>query len=107
MLVDYNVLNDQQELINRIFHRECELDDEEWALIDGLNNLLDAIREERPFEESSESVNRKPKGEPHDLECSNCGLTLNNQCLDPDCTETEDHASEDLLCSDCQDEEDD
>lgn len=39
--------------------------------------------------------------EPHDLQCNVCGETLNNQCLDPNCTQDDNHASRDLLCREC------
>lgn len=39
--------------------------------------------------------------EPHDLECGRCGITLNNQCLDPDCEEDENHRSPTATCEEC------
>src|SRR4051812_37275862 len=33
---------------------------------------------------------------PHDLECCVCGVTLNNQCLDPQCGEEEDHPTNEV-----------
>ena len=39
--------------------------------------------------------------EPHDLRCAICSESINNQCLDPACTESTDHDSETLVCGEC------
>lgn len=39
---------------------------------------------------------------PHDLECVRCGVTLNNQCLTPECGEEEDHRGT-VACGSCVD----
>lgn len=39
--------------------------------------------------------------EPHGLLCMTCGIDLNDQCLDPDCTQDDDHTAEDNMCTEC------
>lgn len=42
----------------------------------------------------------------HGLLCMTCGEDLNDQCLDPDCTQDDDHTAEDNMCTECAEEED-
>lgn len=36
--------------------------------------------------------------EQHDLLCATCGVELNNQCLDPDCSADDPHSNGDAYC---------
>lgn len=42
------------------------------------------------------------EGEPHDLLCVKCGVQRNEQCLDPECRETDHHTRADSYCGECE-----
>lgn len=102
----------------QILSCECFYEPDEDMLIDMLTDLLHFARakniewfpaEERARSQFNQEVYMEaedaPPCSPHDLECTRCCDALNNQCLDPTCQETESHPAADLICGECQQEE--